>query len=104
MRRTLAALAFAVLAATAAGCGSACQDLGNRICNCQPLGPLRNTCNSGVSAQLGQGVQPATSADQAFCQSKLATCPDPLNDPSICDALNTAAGKQLCGLAYPPGT
>lgn len=104
MRPILAALAIAFVAATAAGCGSACKDLGYRICECQPFGPLRDACHNGVDAQLGQGTQPATSADQAFCQEKLATCPDPGTDDTACDKMNTAAGKVACGLAYPAGT
>ncbi len=104
MRPILAALALAVLAATAAGCGSACKDLGYRICECQPVGPLRDSCNNGVNTQLGQGTQPPTSADQAYCQEKLATCPDPAVDLTACDKLNTAEGKAACGLAYPAGT
>ncbi len=103
MRPTLALLALA-LAALGSGCGSACQDLGDRICDCQPAGTLRDSCKTGVKTQLGQGAQPATAADQAFCQSKLATCPDPNVDPNACDALNTSAGKAACGLAFPAGS
>ncbi len=96
MRPTLAALAIAALALS--GCGSACQDLGNRICNCQPAGALRDSCNSGVKSQLNSSG--ASSADQAYCESKLGTCPDPATNPGACDALNTAAGKAACGIGY----
>ena len=97
MRSALTALALLL---SAAGCGSPCGDLAGRICNCQPLGPLRDNCNIAVQTQLGSAGTP----DQSFCQQKLATCPDPLVQPQVCDALNTAAGKAACGIAYPAGT
>lgn len=96
MRPILAALALAVLAL--AGCGSACQDLGNRICDCQPAGVLRDNCRTSVSAQLN-AISPS-SDDQRLCQEKLVTCRDPAHDPGACDALKTEAGKAACGLGY----
>ncbi|GEJ58717.1 hypothetical protein [Anaeromyxobacter diazotrophicus] len=99
-RLALAAVAAAVLA-TVAGCGSACQDLGERICGCQPAGTLRDNCNSSIRNELGSSYGQASKADQAFCQAKLATCPDFAAHPDECPVLNTAAGMQECGLAYP---
>jgi hypothetical protein len=96
MRPILAALTLAAFALS--GCGSACQDLGNRICNCQPAGTLRDSCQSSVKAQLNSNSP--SGDDQAFCQQKLTTCPDAANDPGACDALKTAAGKQACGIGY----
>ena len=96
MRPILATLALAAFALS--GCGSACQDLGNRICDCQPEGALRDNCRNGVKSQLSSSS--VTGDDQTFCQSKLATCPDPANDPGACDALHTEAGKAACGLGF----
>ncbi len=95
--RLLLALVLPALAALAA-CGSPCQDLGDRICNCQPPGVLRDQCQSAVKNQLGSGVQTPGKADEAYCQEKLATCP---NTPAMCDWIKTPAGKVACGLAYP---
>jgi len=91
-----------VLAAAlvAAACGSPCQELGDRICNCNPGGVIRDTCKSAVKNQLSASGEP-TQEDQNRCQALLATCPDPGDDPTICDALATAQGKARCGLAYP---
>ena len=51
--------------------------------------------------QIGSGVQKPTDADQAFCESKLATCPDSggdINSPA-CHALISPQGKVACGIA-----
>jgi hypothetical protein len=96
MRPLLAALALAAFALS--GCGSACQDLGNRICDCQTAGTARDNCRSAVKSQLSSSA--VSGDDQTYCQSKLATCPDPATDAGACDALKTAAGKAACGIGY----
>lgn len=96
MRPVLAALTLFAFAL--AGCGSACQDLGNRICACQPAGALRDSCEASVKSQLNATAPSAQ--DQEVCQAKLATCPDPAHDAGACDALKTEAGKAACGLGY----
>ena len=85
--------------AALAGCGSPCQDLADRICNCQPQGGLRDNCKSSVRGQLGQSNP--DDATQRFCEGRLATCPDPEKTSTACDLLLTAAGKVACGLAFP---
>ncbi len=82
-------------------CGSPCQDLGERICSCQPVGVAQDQCKSAVKTQLGSGAQTPGQADEVFCQQKLATCRDQPNGPRLCDFVKTAAGKVACGLAYP---
>jgi len=94
-------LTLAVLAALAS-CGSPCQELGDRICDCQAPGVARDQCKSAVQTQLGSGAQKPGKADETFCQEKLATCHAPANDPGMCDRLATPAGKVDCGLAFPP--
>jgi len=94
-------LTFALLAALAA-CGSPCQDLGDRICDCQPAGAARDQCKSAVKTQLGSGAQTPGQADEAYCQEKLATCRDPGIGVGLCEWLATRDGKIACGLAYPP--
>lgn len=98
--RALIALSVAGAVAAAAGCGSPCQDLAERICNCNFTGSPRDSCISSIKNQLGNSNP--SDADQSFCQSKLATCPDPSDDASICQRILTAAGKRACGLAYDP--
>ncbi len=95
-----------LLAAAAVACSSPCQDLANRICDCTPAGSLRDNCKNSVKNQINNGVQKPTDADQTFCESKLATCPDSGGDinSAACHALLSPAGKVACGLAYPPAT
>lgn len=101
MRRLLATTALAALALLGPGCGSPCQDLADRICNCQPAGTLRDNCKSSVKTQLGSSNP--NGADQAFCADRLQHCPDPESTPAQCQALQTPAGKEACGLAFPAG-
>jgi hypothetical protein len=100
-RLALAALAAAA-ALTVAACGSSCQDLGDRICSCQPLGTLRDNCRSSIQNELGSGYGQASSADQAMCQKLLTTCPDFGSRPDLCRILTTQDGMVACGMAYPP--
>ena len=99
MTRAWAISTVVIAAAAVAACGSPCQDLAERICNCNFSGSPRDTCVSAIKNQIGNANP--TAADQAFCQSKLATCPDPTNDSSICQRILTPQGKIDCGLAYP---
>jgi hypothetical protein len=101
MRKLLAPAAVSALALGLAGCGSPCQDLADRICDCQPAGALRDNCKSSVSAQVGS-VEP-TEADQRFCEERLAICPDFESSPDRCQELETQKGKEDCGLAIPAG-
>ena len=99
MRASPAVLLLGALAAIV-GCGSPCQDLADRICDCQPAGTLRDSCKSSVKNQIGSGAQRPTDADQVFCQQKLQTCKDPLEDGAACTRLQSPQGKVDCGLAY----
>ena len=94
--RTVLALAALTLAA---GCSTDCQELAERICSCQPEGATRDNCKAQVKTQLERDPKPS-SADEAFCASRLETCPSPGSDPGMCDRLNTCEGKVACGLAY----
>jgi len=103
MRKLLATLALpALLALGLAGCGSPCQDLADRICNCQSAGAVRDNCKASVKNELG-ATKPS-SADQHACQLVLDSgkCPDPETDSKECDRLQTAQGKIDCGLAFSP--
>ena len=97
MRTARAVIAVAALA-LAQGCDTSCQELANRICGCLLEGPTRDGCERQVEAQLEREPKPDGNT-QAFCESKLATCP-PAGDSGMCDRLNTCQGKVDCGLAY----
>jgi hypothetical protein len=97
-RLLLTAALGVALALGAAGCGSACQDLGYRICQCEAEGQLRNNCQTNVKARV-QASAPS-GEEQSYCSSILGSCPDPNGDLNQCAwMLNTCAGKVACGLA-----
>jgi len=91
------------LALGATGCGTPCQDLGDRICNCEGEGQIRNNCKTNVKARVN--ASSPTASEQDYCSAKLATCPDPNGDINKCAyILNTCPGRVACGLALPtPG-
>ncbi len=102
MRKLLVTTALAALGLLGvAHCGSPCQDLADRICDCQPAGTLRDNCTSSVKTQIGS-TNP-TDADQAFCAQKLKECPDFGSSPGDCPVLQTPDGKEKCGLAFADG-
>jgi len=108
--RRLHLLLAALPLALAMGCGSPCEDLGDRICLCQPPGGLRDACRSAVKDQIGKGNPKPTGSQQDFCEERLRgtaeipACPNPSNDDRACDTQSTSAGKIACGLAYPEAT
>jgi hypothetical protein len=88
------------LAVGAAGCSSPCQDLGDRICQCEPEGQVRNNCKTNVKARVRAAAP--TSGEASYCSAVLGSCPDPGGDVNMCAyMLNTCAGKVACGLALP---
>jgi hypothetical protein len=120
-----AVIALAAAAAlAAAGCGSsACQDLGEKVCSCQP-GATQDTCKAQVQDQLNQlgvdtagfgGMLDRVEAGQPiryedFCQKRLDDCnaaQATAGATNFCEFLLTETGKNECGLtpAHPaPGT
>jgi hypothetical protein len=98
--RSLLVLPLLVATALLGGCGSACEDLGDRVCLCQPPGALRENCRRAVEEQLDQGDPKPGETQQDFCEQKLRTCPEPSKDEDMCDRLSTPRGKFDCGLAY----
>lgn len=123
MRRTpLLALAAAV-ALAAAGCAkSACQELGEKLCNCQPAMTI-DACKTQVTDQLneigvgnpgfGGMLQNAQAGQQGpltfeeYCQERLDACTGAQTDSGatdFCQFLTTTAGQDACGLspANPP--
>jgi hypothetical protein len=87
--RRLAALA---LLALAAGCStSPCQELGERICACNP-GSTTDACQTLTESQLEDHAP-----SEEFCQARLDDCNAPA-DAVFCEWLLTADGKIACGL------
>jgi hypothetical protein len=104
MRRSPLALALGLaLSLGAAGCSTPCQDLGERICQCEPEGQVRNNCKTNVKARVRAAAP--SSSEEDYCNSILGTCPDPNGNVETCAwMLNTCPGKVACGLALPaPG-
>jgi hypothetical protein len=95
-------LALLPLLASLAACGSPCQDLAERICECELAGAIRDNCKASVRNQIGSGVQKPDDQAQEFCRAKLETCPNPASSPDQCNVLRTPAGKEACGIAFPP--
>jgi hypothetical protein len=91
--RPLLLLGCVLTLTLAAGCGNACLNLADRICNCQPDDALRSGCQQQVRQQ--EGIFPIRSQDEQLCQAKLDS------NQCTCDKLTTAAGREACGLAYP---
>jgi hypothetical protein len=91
------------LALGAAGCSTHCQVLGERICQCEPEGQVRNNCKTNVKARVRAAAP--SSSEEDYCNSVLGTCPDPNGNVNSCAwMLNTCPGRVACGLAYPaPG-
>ena len=92
MRRLATAVFLAGLAGLA-GCGpSACQELGERICRCQP-GLDSGTCKTQVERLLK-----SENPGKATCETLLGTCSAP-SGLDLCEWMMTEPGKQACGLA-----
>lgn len=89
----LAALACALVAS---GCGNLCQDLGDRLCECTPVGTTKASCERTVQAEVAR-VDPSREAED-ICAEKLETCVAP-DGVTFCDWLDGRCGKSACGLS-----
>ncbi len=85
-------LAFLALLALAAACStSPCQDLGERICACNP-GATADTCEALTETQL-EDHDPG----DGYCEDHLGSCSAPPG-ADFCEWLLTEDGKVACGL------
>jgi hypothetical protein len=111
MRRPALIAVAALAALAAAGCGtSACQQLGEQLCQCQ-AGMTKDTCKTQVQNQLNDlGVDtpgfPAMVGKlsegkpltfEEYCQQRLDACVAPA-DVNFCEWILTAPAKDACGL------
>ncbi len=93
-------LALATMAFLASGCGKdACERLGDRLCDCTPLGTTRASCVDAVKAEISR-VNPSKDA----CNEALDTCyarndPDTGAEIGFCDWLAGRCGKSSCGIS-----
>lgn len=98
----LIALALVATALLAAGCGNSCQDLGERLCECTPLGTTHASCVDSVKTEISN-LNPDKSV-QAVCAEKLGSCytrTDLVTHKEIdfCSWIAGRCGKAACGLS-----
>lgn len=111
----LALVLAASLALAGAGCSqSACQELGEKLCSCQP-GATEDTCRTQVQDQLNQMGQDTpgfsgildqveagngTLTYEDYCQTRLDDCTGKAQGAGadFCQFLLTEAGKDACGV------
>ena len=119
MPRPAALLLAATAALAAGGCStSPCQELGEKLCNCQP-GSTEDSCRTQVQDQLNnlgvetpgfgglldhlQSGQPISFDD--YCQQRLDACVGAAEaaGADFCEFTLTEVGKNECGLTpvYP---
>jgi hypothetical protein len=94
--RLALSLAAVACAFVASGCGDACKDLGERLCNCTPAGQTRATCERNIQNEISR-LNPDGDALEV-CEAKLDTChaPDAID---FCDWLDGRCGKSACGMS-----
>jgi hypothetical protein len=94
MTRICAFLALIVaLALLASACGSACEDLANKVCKCQPTEAKKDRCKINVDAAVRNFDLSDKQEDR--CQKILdeGTC--------TCEAV-LAGDLNACGLSFDP--
>lgn len=94
MKRCLTTLTILALAAALSfavgGCGSACSQLGNKICDCQPTREKQNACTSAL--KTAKDNYNLSDGQEKQCQEIL--------DAKTCTCEALAAGDlAACGLA-----
>jgi hypothetical protein len=72
-----------------AGCKSQCRQLSERLCECALNTNERSNCIS--RAANAEGGNPPSPAQEDYCRAQLPQC--------NCHLIETAEGKQRCGLA-----
>jgi len=96
MRRPLAFLALAWTFALGACGPTPCQDLGNRMCDCAPLGVSKQSCILGVRTTV-QDLHPSSDV-QDTCKKMLETC-YARQGLDFCDWAHGRCGKASCGVS-----
>jgi hypothetical protein len=94
-------LALAAAAALTAACTSPCQELGDRICECDPAGVGKDACLRQVDNAVTE-ADPTKSQEDA-CTGFLGDCHTASGaetGAAFCEWLSSTEGKSACGLAY----
>ena len=91
--RPLLLLAGVLTVPLVSGCGNACLQLADQICNCQPDDTTRANCQQRARDQ--EGIFSVRSEDQRACQAILD------NGQCTCQSLVTPEGRAACGLSFP---
>ncbi len=94
--RLALSLAAVACALVASGCGAECQDLGERLCDCTPVGQTRAACERSVRREI-ERLNPNRDAGEV-CDEKLRTCSAP-GGVDFCDWLDGRCGKSACGIS-----
>jgi hypothetical protein len=96
MRLLLASLACALFATA---CSDTCQELGNRLCDCTPVGTTKAACERNVQTEVSR-LNPGADA-RAICAQKLETCnlPQGIQGLDFCDWVDGRCGKAACGMS-----
>ena len=90
--KLLRLLACVLTVCLAAGCGNACRDLAEKICQCIPDEGNRQLCNQRAKeAEKTYVVRPE---DEAYCAQQVDKCD--------CTKLRSSQEQVDCGLAYAP--
>ncbi len=93
-------LPLALLVAALTACTGPCTELGNRLCQCVPIGTTQDTCRREVDQQLSK-QKPSDSQ----CSAWLDSCAVPSGvDVQFCEFIQSTAGKEACGIAVPTPT
>lgn len=91
-------LALTLLAAALTACTGPCTELGNRLCQCVPVGTTQDTCRREVDQELSK-QKPSDSQ----CSAWLDSC-NPPDNVQLCEFIQSTAGKEACGIALPTPT
>jgi hypothetical protein len=96
MRPIVLAIAVAALAVASSGCSDPCKELGDRLCDCAPVGVTKAACSQGVNSQI-DNLHPGQDVKDV-CAKKLETCHAPTG-VKFCDWIDGRCGKSACGLS-----
>ncbi len=93
------ALFLAATAVLASGCGSVCQDLGERLCECTIPGTTKASCVDSIKVEIQRN-----NPGKDVCGKALSTCyartnPETGKEIPFCDWLAGRCGKASCGLS-----
>ena len=81
-----------VLGLFSAGCGSACKDLANRICECQPTRAKQEQCKKAIDA-ANKNLDPSDEEENR-CDKLMQAC--------TCELIRSGNYHSQCGLSSQP--